>query len=113
MKVIDYLRFTYNKEEDYNVRLPIICMDGYTVSIQGGTTAHYCYPRKHTNQYELVELGYPSSHDLDFDEYAEQIECVPDTVYGYVPIEIVENVIQKHGGLDIDKMSDMWYNKFK
>ena len=31
--------------------------------------------------------------------YAEDRERPTDTVYGYVPVEIVERVIEKHGGI--------------
>ena len=48
--------------------------------------------------YESVELGYPSIEDELINEYAED-EPYTETVYGYVPIEIVEELINKHGGI--------------
>ena len=48
--------------------------------------------------YESVELGFPSIEDELINEYAED-EPYTETVYGYVPIEIVEELINKHGGI--------------
>lgn len=49
--------------------------------------------------YESVELGYPSMEDELINEYAEDDSDYTKTVYGYVPIEIVEELINKHGGI--------------
>lgn len=34
-----------------------------------------------------------------FDPYREDDLDYTDTVYGYVPIEVVEKLIEKHGGI--------------
>lgn len=49
--------------------------------------------------YESVELGFPSTEDELINEYAEDDSDYTKTVYGYVPIEIVEELINKHGGI--------------
>ena len=49
--------------------------------------------------YESVELGFPSVEDELINEYAEDCMNYTETVYGYVPIEIVEKLIEKHGGI--------------
>lgn len=98
MKVIEFLESTY-KENEYNIRPRVECKDGFTISIQGGTFGHYCTPRKNCNVYERVELGYPSQEDDLIKEYAENEHDLTDTVYPYVPIEIVEKLIAKHGGI--------------
>ena len=52
--------------------------------------------------YEAVELGYPSEPDDLINEYAEigfnDAPNYTNTVYGYVPVDIVEKLIEKHGG---------------
>lgn len=62
----------------------------------------YCTPRENAAvPYSHVELGYPSQHDPLLDEYCEDPSYPTDTVYAYVPIEVVNALIEKHGGPDI------------
>lgn len=61
---------------------------------------HYCRPRLDGVQnYESVELGFPSKEDELINDYAEDDSDYTHSVYGYVPIEIVEKLIEKHGGI--------------
>ena len=46
-----------------------------------------------------MELGYPSEPDELIKEYAEDWDDLTDTVYGYVPIEVVDKLLEKHGGI--------------
>jgi hypothetical protein len=96
--VKEYLESTFS-ENEYENRSRIECNDGFSISVQGGTKYHYCSPRKHCNVYNEVELGYPSKPDILITKYAEDNTNLTDTVYGYVPIAIVEELIQKHGGI--------------
>lgn len=81
----------------------IVCNDGYSVSVQCSEFA-YCKPRKSfadVSVYESFELGFPNQvDDLIFD-YADDDKNLTDTVYGYVPREIVEKLITKHGGIKL------------
>lgn len=77
------------------------CGDGYSVSIQA-SSGHYCSPRltlSSVSDYESFELGFPTVGDSELIEYAENTEDLTDTVYGYVPREVIEAVIAKHGGI--------------
>ena len=77
----------------------LYCNDGYSVSVQA-SEFHYCSPRLNGLQdYKSVELGFPSIEDELINEYADGDDDYTDTVYGYVPIEIVEKLIEKHGGI--------------
>ena len=77
----------------------LYCNDGYSVSVQA-SEFHYCSPRLNGLQdYERVELGFPSMEDELINEYADDGDDYTDTVYGYVPIEVVEKLIEKHGGI--------------
>jgi len=80
--------------------LPVgfICKDGLSLSIQA-SGHHYCTPRNYEGPYTSVEIGFPSKICPELLEYAEDIYKPIDTVYSYVPIEIVEKLIQDHGGL--------------
>ena len=107
------------------VRPRIVCNDGYSVSVQASEHM-YCEPRytqwqnedgwqvingnywlssntprnfetDHFTPYESVELGYPSEADELIYDYAED-DNYTSTVYGCVPVKIVEQLIEKHGG---------------
>lgn len=107
------------------VRPRIVCNDGYSVSVQASEHM-YCEPRytqwqnedgwqvingdywlssetprhfetDYFTPYESVELGYPSEEDELINEYAEG-DNYTSTVYGCVPVNVVEQLIEKHGG---------------
>jgi hypothetical protein len=78
----------------------IECRDGFSVSCQADKGT-YCEPRKNlVNEYAKVELGFPSEADDLISSYAYGGENPTDTVYGYVPVEIVDALISKHGGFE-------------
>ena len=82
----------------YGRRPRVHCADGFSVSVQA-SQYHYCRPRiDSAEKYEEVELGYPSAADDLITDYAED-NTYTDTVYGYVPVEIVDKLIEKHGGI--------------
>jgi len=75
------------------------CKDGFTVSVQA-SKFHYCTPREDRGPYSHVELGFPSAEPPPYVlAYAENQEIPTGTVYGYVPVELVEQMIEEHGGL--------------
>ena len=79
----------------------LICNDGFSVSIQCGYMFHGT-PRSElddTREYSAFELGFPSHADELISEYAEDAESPTDTVYPYVPRTVVEQLINKHGGI--------------
>lgn len=77
----------------------IICADGFSMSVQGHYGA-YSYPRDDFAEgYSEVEVGFPSALEELLMPYAELPETPTETVYGFVPVELVETVIEKHGGL--------------
>ena len=97
MTVKEFLRDTY-KEDRYIFRPHVVCADGYKVSIQAGS-GMYCVPRMNVLEYEKVELGFPNMADELILEYAEDPDDPTRTVYGYVPVEIVQQLMDKHGGI--------------
>ena len=77
----------------------VVCRDGFRMSVQAGSTM-YSMPRKNNAmRYKEVEVGYPSAEESLILEYAENPRDPTDTVYSYVPVDIVTLVIAKHGGL--------------
>lgn len=99
------------KEIEYSVRsitikesTPLIyCMDGFTMSVQTGETL-YCEPRDNYGPWTRVEIGFPSERVEEFMPFIDGDETTDptETVYGYVPIDIVEKVIEQHGGINFE-----------
>ena len=76
----------------------IVCKDGFTISVQANANA-YCEPRENEAwSYSEVELGFPSSLDPLIAEYAEEPDTT-ETVFAYVPIAVVNELIDRHGGI--------------
>jgi len=86
----------------------LVCEDGFTVSIQA-SQMNYCEPRDDTGPYVSVELGYPSAHDSLIQPWAEDNERPTETVYGWVPSDIVLELITKHGGIKEGELPPMEY----
>jgi len=90
----------------YDMRLPcrrVVCKDGFSVSVQASST-HYCTPKSNLGPYTEVELGFPSEPVEAWMPYADNVDNPTGTIYGYVPIELVEEVLKKHGGIDWKQM---------
>ena len=86
-------------------KLPhIVCSDGFEMSVQVGSHL-YSEPKKVAKRYSKVEVGYPSDHEPLIEKWAENLfEDMPDftdTVYPYVPVKVVNQVLKKHGGIDL------------
>ena len=78
----------------------VYCADGFNMSVQASKT-HYCSPKVDGYQaiYSHVEIGYPSEREALLDEYAEDKDRYTETVYPYVPSQLVALIIAKHGGM--------------
>lgn len=77
--------------------------DGTVLSIQA-SEYHYCKPRKNSQNrtykdYDEFEIGFPSKVIEDIKPFAEDYEDLTGTVYGYVPYKIIQNFINKRGGI--------------
>lgn len=91
-------------------RTRIILADGESVSVQANEYC-YCHPRSNLSWIDLssfsipyyeYEIGFPSFVAGEWLEYAEQPEKPTDTVYGYVPVDLVQKVLDTHGGIDVE-----------
>jgi len=77
----------------------VICADGFEMSVQAHHTA-YCTPRvDNAMSYTSVEIGFPSERESMLMEFADEPDIPTETVYGYVPVQTVTNVLAKHGGI--------------
>lgn len=101
MDIKRFLSMTYT-DDVFLVRGSILCQDGFIMSIQA-SHVHYCEPRENlkSGDYTKVEIGFPNKIEELLMPYAENEHDYLDSVYPYVPIEIVEAVIQKHGGMAV------------
>lgn len=78
------------------VRPHVYCKDGFCMSVQAGDGL-YCTPRANleNGEYETCEIGFPNQKEELLMQYAEDSEEPTETVYGYVPVALVEQVIKK------------------
>ena len=77
----------------------VVCADGFTMSVQAHAGA-YCLPRMtDAPVYREVEVGFPNAEEPMLMDWAEEKRRPTDTVYGWVPVNVVTNVIAKHGGM--------------
>lgn len=105
--VREWLKNTTNVIDLGFVKIPqnrpqMVCADGFTMSVQA-SEMHYCTPRETLldGQYDDVEIGFPSAKEELLMKYAEDIFEPTETVYAYVPVDVLEKVIEKHGGISV------------
>lgn len=102
MRIETFIKETFEEKHGYCHRPRIVCNDGFNMSVQG-SIGHYCSPRITTDYYNSLEIGFPSEQEDLIMEFAEQKEIPTETVYGWVPIDIIQKVIEKHKGINIEK----------
>ena len=83
-----------NRKADGLVK-KIECVDGFTISVQA-SDIHYADFNIDGLDYSHVECGFPNSEPEYIMDYADDPSSPTDTVYGYVPIELVESLINLH-----------------
>ena len=77
----------------------IVCADGFEMSVQANEGA-YCTPRMTgAEKYTAAEVGFPSREEPLLMKWAEKPNFPTGTVYGWVPAQVIINVIAKHGGI--------------
>jgi hypothetical protein len=86
------------RKNAYEPIKPIECVDGFTISVQA-SRVHYCEPREKDGPYLSVECGFPSSDVPEMADYKDGDDYDTDSVFVCVPVEIVEAVLAKHGGM--------------
>ena len=90
-----------------NFKLPrkaIKLNDGSTISLQA-SEAHYCTPRNDDGPYTHIEVGYPTDKTgkpiimpESWQDYADSDGSSICFIWGYVPVELVEQYIASCGG---------------
>lgn len=112
MNINEYLMGSRNINDDdvmndlsFPIAARIKCMDGFSLSVQASHGA-YCQPRHNVGPWYQVEVGFPSSKPELIMGYCDSPDEPTQTVYGYVPIELVEELIMMHGGAVIEDKKD-------
>jgi hypothetical protein len=84
----------------------IVCADGFSLSVQA-THGAYCAPRSNLGPWHEVEVGFPSAPPELILHRAEDPDRPTETVYGYVDIELVEELISLHGGPSAETLAHL------
>ena len=91
--------FTNLPEDGWSkVNKQVKCEDGFEFSMQAGPSM-YSDPRAIADHYNSVEIGFPNEPEPLLKEFAEDPDNLSDTVYGWVPVARVNEIIEKHGGI--------------
>jgi hypothetical protein len=97
--------FTGKMGDGYSYQMckSLLLADGTKLSIQAGRS-HYCDPRTDSTNgtyanYSEFEIGFPSRVIELLLPYAEDVDNPTDTVYAYVPKELIETIIKEAGGV--------------
>ncbi len=102
MTIEKFIKYTFKEEYGYCYRPRIICNDGFNMSVQS-SAGHYCQPRITQDWYKSLEIGFPSDEEPLINKYAEDENDWTNTVYICVPIDIIQAVITKHGGINVEE----------
>lgn len=78
----------------------LVLANGVSLSIQASGT-HYSSPRETVpySQYTAFEIGYPSERIEALMPYCDNEDEPTDTVYAYVPLEVLDVYIASVGGV--------------
>ena len=77
------------------------------MSVQA-SEANYCTPRNNEGPWKSVEVGMPSHPEPLILEWAENEDDPTGTVYGWVPADVVLEVVDKHGGWKAGELPALW-----
>lgn len=94
------------KKDVLRNRPRLITADGFELSVQASSN-HYSTPRRNHGPWTEVEVGALSGVPEPWSKwikYAEDRTIDPTkTVYGWVPIKMVDDLIKLHGGLSLGR----------
>lgn len=79
----------------------IICKDKFSMSVQAGKIWH-CEPKTDHGPWTELEVGSISSAESLLKNYKESPlddDHGPGIVFPYVPAEVINDIVEKHGGL--------------
>lgn len=86
-----------NKMGIHHIFPPVICKDGYFMSVQAGMFMNS------SPEEDLEDFGYDCVEVYSSEEDTTELQWFANSskdTFGYVPTEVVDKIINKHGGLD-------------
>jgi hypothetical protein len=96
---MDIINEWMKNNRDFCLAKEIECNDGLTLSVQA-SKRHYSTPKQdNAFPYSAVEIGFPSKKIKEILQYANDKKRPKQTLYGWVPIQTVIEVVEKHGGI--------------
>ena len=99
MNINEFLQKYRRVKDGINVTRPRVrCADGYTVSVQAGQGL-YSVPRADADKYTHVELGFPDCIDDIILPFVEDATNPKESVFRFVPVEAVDQLLSSHGGI--------------
>ena len=106
MKINEYIKAFYEKNDDIRSLPWIICKDGFRMSVQVGRgmnsiPKHIISDEEWENgkRYVCVECRVLNAEEEALKPYAEDSENLLETIYAYVPANLVDVIIKIHGGM--------------
>jgi len=85
----------------YMIVPKVFCADGFCMSVQANNSDLMTV--KASGNYKTWEIGLISEEEPLIMEYAGDSSDPTGTTYGYVPTDIVNAIITKHGGIRYDQ----------
>ncbi len=79
----------------------VVCHDGFSFECQA-SSKHRASQDHSKATYEELEVQCLSEPVEELLEYADDPYNPTTTAYGYVPVAMLQGIIEKHGGLDRD-----------
>ena len=95
--MLDYVNEWLSRHPEERIAPRLQCKSGLTLSVQASMW-HYCTPRNNTGPWHHIEVGYPSRTLRTLSRWRDG----KSSVNGYVPVERVNAIIARNGGIDWD-----------
>lgn len=105
INIRDFMALTYTAD-DKDARPRVICRDGFSFGVETGEGS-YTEPAVQIYKYmdyRSIEITKPSVEDETLEGFAEEYlhlsGPITECEIPYVPVELIEEMIEKHGGID-------------
>ena len=90
------------EHQGYRLAYQLVMNDGTELSIQA-SSFHHCNPRTteipNYNWYDEFEIGFPNRVIDKLLPYAEDVDEPTETVYAYVPKNLIRCIVEDCGGV--------------
>lgn len=89
----------------------VYCKDGFHISVQVNHS-NYCGSENGIREFgvdwKMVEWGFPSE-EIDGEKYIAESLPTMESVGGFVDISLVEELLNEHGGMDVERTFEEQY----